>query len=88
MRKPKKNYISKKGIPTGIVTTGCFVTGNIPWNKGKTHMAGNDNPAFGKEWGDAKKNKMSSTNKGRKRVHKEDGTFYYIYPHLENKVGV
>jgi hypothetical protein len=84
LRKPKKNYISKKGIPTGRKTKGS--TGMIPWNKGKEHMVGENNPAFGKLWNDEKRNKMSSTNKGRKRVHREDGTFYYIYPHLENKV--
>jgi hypothetical protein len=86
MRKPKQHYISKKGIPTNRVTGGAWAEGNIPWNKGKSHMVGENNPAFGKEWDDEKRNKMSTTNKGRKRVHREDGTFYYIYPHLENKV--
>ncbi len=85
MRKPKKNYISKKGIPTGIATAGCYGDGNIPWNKGQPHMAGSNNPAFGKKWDDEKRDKMSSTNKGRKRVNREDGTFYYIYPHLQDK---
>jgi len=85
MRKPKQNYISSKGIPTGIATSGCFGKGNVPWNKGKEHMVGEKNPSFGKTWDDGKRNKMSSTNKDRKRIHREDGTFYYVYPHLENK---
>ena len=45
---------------------------------------GEGNPQFGKIWSEEKRNKMSETNKGRKRVHR-DGTFYYVYPHLENK---
>lgn len=85
MRKPKQNYISKKGVPTNRVTSGSWTEGNIHWNKGKSHMTGEDNPAFGKIWDETKRDKMSATNKGRKRVHREDGTFYYVYPHLENK---
>lgn len=85
----KQNYIPwNTGIKLGseYKTSGSFATGNTPWNKGKSHMIGENNPAFGKKWDDEKRNKMSGTNKGRKRIHREDGTFYYIYPHLENKV--
>ena len=61
----KQDYIPwNAGIKTGIITNGCFEKGNIPWNKGKEHMAGKDNPAFGKIWTDEKRNKMSKTNKG------------------------
>src|SRR5690606_18164981 len=37
MRKPKENFISRKGVATGIITAGCFKKGSIPWNKGKEH---------------------------------------------------
>jgi hypothetical protein len=82
----KQDYIPwNAGVKTGIITKGCFTEGNTPWNKGKEHMAGKDNPAYGKTWNIEKRNKMSETNKGRKRVYADNGTFHYVYPHLENK---
>ena len=67
MRKPKQNYTSKKGIPTGIATTGCFNKGNEPWNKGKEHPCNEDT-----------KLKIKEANSGRKRVYKEDGSWSMI----------
>lgn len=84
----KQGYVPwNSGIKLGheYSNSGSWSTGNIPWNKGKEHMVGDKNPAFGKKWDDTKRTKMSGTNKGRKRVHRDDGTFYYIYPHLHNK---
>lgn len=67
MSKPKQNYTSKKGIPTGIATTGCFKKGNEPWNKGKEHPCNEDT-----------KLKIKEANSGRKRVYKEDGSWTMI----------
>ncbi len=47
--------------------------------------SGEGNPQFGKIWPEEKRNKMSETNKGRKRSYREDGTWFFIYPHLQNK---
>ena len=88
LRKPKKLKKSKKGIPTGIATSGCFEQGNIPWNKGKTHMIGDENPAFGKTWDQEKRDKMSKTNAGRIRKYRDDGTYYYEYPNRQEGVSV
>ncbi len=85
----KQDYIPwNKGIKIGsdYANNGSWSIGNIPWNKGKEHMVGNKNPAFGKIWNSEKRDKMSSTNKGRKRMYREDGTFYYVYPHLNKEV--
>lgn len=87
----KENYIPwNTGIKLGsdYRTSGSWEKGNIPWNKGKEHMAGEKNPSFGKVWNKEKRDKMSGTNKGRKRIYKDDGSFYYIYPHLMNEVNV
>lgn len=67
MRKPKENFISRKGVATGIITAGCFKKGSIPWNKGKEHPCKEDT-----------KLKIKEANSGRKRVYKEDGTWIMI----------
>lgn len=84
----KQGYIPwNAGLKLGAEysNAGSWAPGNIPWNKGEEHMVGNKNPAFGKKWDEEKRVKMSRTNSGRKRAYRADGTFYYIYPHLENK---
>lgn len=67
MRKPKQNYISKKGIPTGRKTAGSWAAGNIPWNKGKEHPCRENT-----------KMKIKEANLGRKRFYKEDGSWIMI----------
>lgn len=41
---------------------------------------GEGNPQFGKLWSIEKRNKMSETNKGRRRSYRVDGTWFFIYP--------
>ena len=42
--------------------------------------SGEGNPQFGKVWSDEKRNKMSETNRGRKRAYRADGTWPFTYP--------
>jgi hypothetical protein len=67
MRKPKQNYISKKGVPTGVATTGCFEKGNMPWNKGITHPCKEET-----------RMKIKEANRGRKRLYNDDGSWTMI----------
>lgn len=43
-------------------------------------QVGEGNPRFGKIWPDEKRQKISETNKGRKRSYREDGTWFFVYP--------
>jgi len=67
MCKPKQNYISKNGIPTGIVTLWSFTKGNTPWNKGKEHPCKENT-----------KMKIKEANTGKKRLYSEDGTWKMV----------
>jgi len=72
-----KAYVHAHGSPGKV-----FEKGNIPWNKGKEHMQGEDNPMFGKNHSEDTKMKMSNAVKGRKRVYREDGSYYMIKPEV------
>lgn len=69
-----------KGLGSEYSTSASWSKGIVPWNKGKEFMKGEDNPMYGINHTEDTKKKMRNAAKGRKRVYREDGSYYMIKP--------
>lgn len=81
MSDAKKDYIpwnAGKKLGSEYKTAGSFAKGNKPWNKGQEHMTGDKNPMFGKTHNDSIKEKIRKAATGRKRVYRDDGSYYMV----------